>query len=222
MLFCFKIMVVLQTYFYYFLAYLFGSIPFSYIIPKILRGVDVTKMYDTNVGASNAYYSTRSFPIALVCFFLDFMKGFLPAYFFDPIAGVFGVIGHQYSIFMIALKFRFRKAVVGLGMSATFGLLTVVAPLMIVISIAIFIVIMLLMSPINPVKWYEIEVGNIETVFAMGIAALIYIMFFNPGEMVSKAVLLLVISTTIAYSRRIRFQMIQFLNLDEKKNKKKK
>ena len=209
----------MPVYVYYILAYLFGSIPFSYIIPKWLKGVDVTKKYDTNVGASNAYYSTRSWPIAVTCFILDFMKGFLPAYFVDPLAGVFGVMGHQYSIFMIVFKFKFSKAVIGLGMAATFGLLAVIAPVMIVISLLAFIIVMLLMSPMNPLKWYEVEVGNIETVFAMGVAALIYVMFFNPDALTAKAVLLLVISTTVAYSRRIRLQLIDFLGLKKKKRK---
>ncbi len=196
----------------YLLAYLYGSIPFSYLIPKLFKGVDVTKYGDTNVGAMNAYYATRSLLIGLLCFLFDFSKGFLPSLLFNPLAGVFGIIGHQFSIFM-AIKFKFRRLVSGLGMAATFGFLAVYAPVLIPIALLIFAAFVLLMSPTKVETWLELMQGNIETVFAFAVTAVFYVLLFNPGNEMKTAILLLLVSTSIAYARRIRYQLKQLLKL---------
>ncbi len=189
------------------LSYLYGSIPFSYIIPRLLYGVDVTKVGDTNVGASNAAYATNSFFIFLICFLLDFTKGFLPAILWGPLAGAFGILGHIFSIFMILFKFRLRRFVVGLGMSATFGFLFALAPLMIPIALTLFAVYVLAMAPKSIKEWIAEEQANIETVFALGPSALLYILLFNPSEELRLALLIIVFAVTFAYARRIREQL---------------
>ncbi len=188
-------------------AYLYGSIPFSYIIPKLWRGVDITKEGDTNVGATNAAYATNSFAVFVICFLLDATKGLLPALLWGPLAGAFGILGHIFSIYMILFKFKLRRFVVGLGMSATMGFLAVVAPLLIPISLVLFAVYVLAMAPKDVKKWYEEEQGNIETIFALGPATVIYILFFNPDEETKLALLILVLAITFAYARRIRGQL---------------
>ncbi len=58
-------------------SYLFGSISWSFIIGK-LKGVDIRKEGSGNLGATNV---TRVLgkPWGVFCFFLDFLKGLLPA-----------------------------------------------------------------------------------------------------------------------------------------------
>jgi len=55
------------------MAYLVGSIPFSYIIPKLMTGMDVRQYGSKNVGASNAVYTTN-FKVGVFCFIGDFLR----------------------------------------------------------------------------------------------------------------------------------------------------
>jgi glycerol-3-phosphate acyltransferase PlsY len=59
------------------LAYLYGSAPFSYLLPKLLKGVDIRRVGSGNVGATNAarVLGFRFFPLLLL---LDLSKGLLP------------------------------------------------------------------------------------------------------------------------------------------------
>jgi len=108
------------------LAYLLGSIPFSHIFPK-LKGKDVRSGGTKNVGATNALVVAGPVfgALALVG---DIAKGYLAVYFArqylmgDPymmwglmLAGLFAVIGHDFSIF---LKFKGGK-----GVATTAGVL---------------------------------------------------------------------------------------------------
>src|SRR4029453_3337285 len=55
------------------LAYLIGSIPFSYVVAR-LRGVDVRRVGSGNVGATNVMRSA-GWKAGLAAFALDFAKG---------------------------------------------------------------------------------------------------------------------------------------------------
>lgn len=108
-------------------AYLFGSIPFSMIIPRFF-GIHVMEQGSKNPGFTNVL-RTSGLKIGAVCLLLDMMKGFLPAmiarqfgmtfldsaFSMECLAGLFGVFGHCYSPF---LKLRGGK-----GVAATGGLL---------------------------------------------------------------------------------------------------
>jgi len=107
------------------LAYLIGSIPFSYILARWVKGVDLRKIGSGNLGATNVSRGLGS-GYGLLVLVLDTAKGFLPVYFMVDLnsgawsndllmiaisAGV--VVGH---IFPIYLGFRGGKgAASGLG-----------------------------------------------------------------------------------------------------------
>ncbi len=102
------------------LSYLIGSVPFSYIIPK-LKGIDIREIGSGNVGATNVSRALGPY-YALLCGALDVTKAYLACYIasiystqFVPIAGMFAMIGHVFSMF---LKFRAGK-----GVSTFFGFL---------------------------------------------------------------------------------------------------
>lgn len=101
------------------LSYLIGSIPFSIVIGRLFKGVDVRKHGSGNPGGTNALrYLGKRFGLLVV--FFDVMKGgwlilivrlgwvdeslLFPILFY----GVAAVLGHVFSIF---LKFRGGKAV---------------------------------------------------------------------------------------------------------------
>jgi glycerol-3-phosphate acyltransferase PlsY len=59
-------------------AYLVGSIPFGYLVPRLVRGDDIRAHGSGNIGASNVfrvYGRALGIPVAL----LDVAKGFVPA-----------------------------------------------------------------------------------------------------------------------------------------------
>ena len=58
-------------------AYLYGAVPFGYLLARLLKGVDLRDVGSGNVGATNAarVLGWRFFPLVFV---LDFSKGYLP------------------------------------------------------------------------------------------------------------------------------------------------
>lgn len=99
-------------------AYLSGSIPTSYIITKLVKGIDIRQYGSGNPGATNVFRAAGPVPGAITLI-LDFLKGLIPVllalkYFghdkliYAMIAGLFAVSGHIWTIF---LKFRGGKGV---------------------------------------------------------------------------------------------------------------
>ncbi len=101
-------------------AYLIGSIPFGYLISKVLN-IDIRKFGSGNIGATNVFRTLGPVPGTIV-FVLDLLKGTLPVYLaiqlgLNPwliiLAGIAAVIGHTYPVY---LKFKGgRGAATGLG-----------------------------------------------------------------------------------------------------------
>ena len=102
------------------IVYLIGSIPFAYILPKILGLGDIRNIGSGNIGATNVL-RTGNKKIALVVLILDFLKGLIPLIILKNylvnnengvdiyyIISLFAIIGH---IFPIWLKFKGGKGV---------------------------------------------------------------------------------------------------------------
>jgi len=106
-----------------FAAYLIGSIPTSYIVGRLLKGVDIRKFGSGNVGAANTFRVIGRLP-GLIVLVLDILKGFITvtyiASFFlyvSPVArpelyrvlaGLAAIAGHNWTIF---LRFKGGKGV---------------------------------------------------------------------------------------------------------------
>lgn len=104
-------------------AYLYGSVPFGFLLARWVKGVDIRTVGSGNIGATNAarVLGFRFFPLV---FALDFTKGFLPAlaaglllkgeggtWSPHPLAvasAAAGVLGH---VFPLYLRFKGGKAV---------------------------------------------------------------------------------------------------------------
>lgn len=122
------------------LSYLYGSIPFGLLFVKKTKGIDIRKIGSGNIGATNVL-RVAGFSIALLSGILDLSKGLLPIllgkYFFkfDPtilfFIGFFGVLGHDFSIF---LKFKGGK-----GIASTLGTVIGLNPFVALIEVIIFI-----------------------------------------------------------------------------------
>jgi glycerol-3-phosphate acyltransferase PlsY len=102
-------------------AYLLGAVPFGWILVRVLKGVDLRTIGSGNIGATNAMRALGR-PLGVLCFFLDFGKGYVPVALFaewfasDPaglpvlrvLCGAAAVCGHVWPVY---LRFRGGKAV---------------------------------------------------------------------------------------------------------------
>jgi glycerol-3-phosphate acyltransferase PlsY len=105
-------------------GYLLGSIPFSYLIPK-LKGIDIRKVGSGNVGATNVIRA-MGLKFGLLASILDLLKAVIPVYLatrfllFDwqiALVAITPVFGH---IFPVWLGFKGGK-----GVGSTIGVLLV-------------------------------------------------------------------------------------------------
>lgn len=64
-------------------CYLLGSIPSGYIIPKVVRGIDIREHGSGNIGATNVA-RVMGIGYFFVVFFLDAIKGFIPVFIIAP------------------------------------------------------------------------------------------------------------------------------------------
>jgi glycerol-3-phosphate acyltransferase PlsY len=108
-------------------AYLLGSVPFGYMIPRIWN-IDIRRHGSGNIGATNVFRTLGTIP-GLLVFLLDLLKGTIPVVIAQLItsnpwiiilAGCAAVLGHTFSIF---LKFKG-----GRGAATALGLLLGIAP----------------------------------------------------------------------------------------------
>lgn len=109
-------------------AYLFGSVPASYIVVKIMRGADIRFYGSGNTGASNLL---KLVPVwaALPALVYDISKGAVPVYLAgltgagfvgQVMAGLAAVAGHNWSVFL-----GFNG---GRGVATAFGMTLVLVP----------------------------------------------------------------------------------------------
>jgi acyl phosphate:glycerol-3-phosphate acyltransferase len=88
-------------------AYLLGSIPFGYVLPRLLRGDDIRRHGSGNVGATNVwrvYGPSLGLPVAV----LDVLKGLVPAAlglwlggdWVGVLAGAAAMLGHARPVYL--------------------------------------------------------------------------------------------------------------------------
>ncbi|MFC2050870.1 glycerol-3-phosphate acyltransferase [Chloroflexota bacterium] len=123
-------------------AYLLGSIPFAYIIGR-LRGLDIRKVGDRNVGTFNVFRHVGLVG-GIVTLIADVGKGALAIVVAKLLsvpelvvfgAGLAAVIGHNWSVFL-----RFRG---GRGLAVVIGVLLALVPREMVIAAALGILVLI-------------------------------------------------------------------------------
>ncbi len=121
-------------------GYLLGSVPFGYLLPRLLRGEDVRERGSGNVGASNVwrvYGRSLGVPVAI----LDVAKGFVPAAvglwlggdWVGVLAGAAAMVGHARPVFL-----GFSKG--GKMVATAGGVAFALAPLAAVACLALWLV----------------------------------------------------------------------------------
>jgi len=128
-------------------AFLVGAIPFSFLLARLLGGVDIRRVGSGNIGATNLA-RTLGIGAGIVGLLLDAAKGLAAILLsralaggevhrpeIEAIAGTVAVLGHMYPPF---LKFRGGKGVAtGAGV---FGLL---APRALLVAVAVFLLVVI-------------------------------------------------------------------------------
>jgi glycerol-3-phosphate acyltransferase PlsY len=121
-------------------GYLLGSIPFGYVLPRLVRGEDVRRRGSGNVGASNVwrvYGRSLGIPVAL----LDVAKGFVAAFvglevgggWLGVLAGAAAMVGHARPVFL-----GFSKG--GKMVATAGGVVLALAPLAAVACLVVWLV----------------------------------------------------------------------------------
>ena len=131
------------------LCYFIGSIPFGYIIVKLISHIDIRTVGSGNIGATNAGRVLGKWGFITV-FILDFLKGFIPLFLIKNyygenyvllLAALFIILGHMFTIF---LKFKGGK-----GVATGLGIFTAIDPLATLIGIIIFAIAALLSKMVS-------------------------------------------------------------------------
>jgi len=115
-------------------SYFIGSIPFSYIVARKVKGVDLRLVGEGNVGGRNVWHvvgkkygaiaALLDVAKGFMAYWLGFLLGLLPWYIW--LCGFFVVLGHGFPIFL--------KGRGGKGAASAMGFLLAMQPLIIVIS----------------------------------------------------------------------------------------
>lgn len=124
-------------------GYLLGSIPFGYLLVRILRGEDVRTSGSGNIGATNV--ARKSPALGVVTLILDAVKGLLAvllARALSPgphqkwmmsVAALCAVLGHMFPVW---LKFRGGK-----GVATGLGSFALIVPKSVLCAVGIFLVV---------------------------------------------------------------------------------
>jgi glycerol-3-phosphate acyltransferase PlsY len=123
------------------LAYLIGATPTSYLVGKLVKGIDLREHGSNNLGATNVY-RVLGWKYAIPVGVTDVLKGAVPVVILGPWSngpawftlalGLAAVLGHMFSPYV-----RFRG---GKGVATAAGMFLALAPPAIVISLAIWAV----------------------------------------------------------------------------------
>lgn len=180
-----------MTFFlFYIFAFLFGSIPWGYLIGK-LRGIDLRKTGSGNIGATNVLRVIGK-KEALATLLLDISKGFIPVILVQLLypseknlilmgtVGIVSILGHCFTPF---LKFKGGK-----GVATSIGVILAYTPIAGLITISIWIL-----------TFKIFRISSLGALIAFGLLPLnLYILNYS-----SEAIILTLLITAIIYFRHI-------------------
>jgi glycerol-3-phosphate acyltransferase PlsY len=118
------------------LGYVCGSLPFGVIVPRLWGKGDPRTLGSGNIGATNVY-RLGGLKLAILVFFCDALKGFLPLLMVPAdlqySVGIGCILGH-----MFPWMLRFKG---GKGVATTCGVLMVLSPLSVLCSLCVWSII---------------------------------------------------------------------------------
>lgn len=171
------------------LGYLLGSIPFSYLIPKLLKGIDIRNYRSGNIGGSNVIRTVGFFP-GIAAALLDVLKAMIAIWIlkslgwglaYQAISGISAIIGHNWSLYL-----RFSG---GRGIACTIGVLALLLPRELLV---IFLILLI---------GFVVKEGGGSVFIALILLPFLSLFFREPASLKSTALIL----TLIALLRRVFF-----------------
>ncbi len=152
-------------------GFLFGGVPFAYIISKAVAGIDIRKVGSGNVGATNVA-RVLGLKWGILVFFLDTLKGFLPVFIVRLIVpynielalatGLAPILGHIFTPF---LGFKGGK-----GVATSLGVFLAISPIGILLGLIVWIFTVLLTG--------YVSLGSLLG----SLSALLWILFLDPNR----------------------------------------
>jgi len=122
-------------------AYFFGSVPWGFLLCRIVRKIDIRKYGSGNIGATNVYRVAGG-PLAVSVLILDISKGFLPVLLAKSflytdslyliLVGIASILGHNFSVFL--------RGKGGKGVSTSFGVIIGLFPVPALITLLVWII----------------------------------------------------------------------------------
>ena len=165
------------------IAYLLGSIPTAYIAGRLLKGGDIRRMGDGNMGARNAYHELGH-KTGISIFFIDAAKGVICILIAQAVgvpqiavltAGAAAVAGHNWPVFLGFRGGRGESTTIGVLLAVvTQPLLIVAGPALAVLAIRknVTLASVFLFVPLPLVCWLTGVSGTLIT-YSMGLPCLV-------------------------------------------------
>ncbi len=184
-------------------AYLFGSIPFSLILGKMFKNIDIRKHGSGNLGTTNAFRVLGKV-LGLAVLLLDTLKSgglvfliqhtglFASFDLFHPLVyGVAAVVGH---VFPVWLGFKGGK-----GVAASFGLLLAYNPWIAIILLPVFL----------GVEYATRFVSVASTVTALASVILVTLLYFLWIPDLGLVIATIVSTAIILWRHRANYQRLK-------------
>ena len=176
-------------------SYFLGSIPSSYIMGRLIRGIDLREHGSGNLGAANTFRILGAKAAVPVLLF-DVGKGFIAVWYFARfggdsfvfplVAALLVVVGHNYSVF---LKFSGGK-----GVGATTGAFVALAPYGVLISFVIWLAVLLISRVVS--------LASMTAAAFLPIAIIISNRFFESNVHFSIVILSVLVAIVVIYKHR--------------------
>lgn len=91
-------------------SYLIGAFPTSFVVGKLVKGIDLREHGSGNLGATNVF-RVLGWKAATPVFLIDILKGFVPTFYFPGLDrsphwewalayGAAAIVGHVYSVYV--------------------------------------------------------------------------------------------------------------------------
>ena len=183
-------------------GYLLGSIPSSFIMAKILRGIDLRDHGSGNLGAANTFRILGA-KAAVPVLIIDIGKGFLAVklvsmagidnFAFVALAALMAILGHNYSVFV---KFSGGK-----GVGTTTGAFLAIVPVAVVICLLVWLVLLLTTRIVS--------LASIAASIALPLAVLLSRYYMGRDIDILAVALSVIVAVVVVYKHRSNIQRLR-------------
>jgi len=183
-------------------GYLLGSIPSSFIMAKILRGIDLRDHGSGNLGAANTFRILGA-KAAVPVLIIDIGKGFLAVklvsmagidnFAFVALAALMAILGHNYSVFV---KFSGGK-----GVGTTTGAFLAIVPVAVLICLLIWLVLLLTTRIVS--------LASIAASIALPLAVLLSRYYMGRDIDILAVALSVIVAVVVVYKHRSNIQRLR-------------